>query len=109
MPGSTGAGLDDRDRAVVAEVGRRYDSDLHLVNAAPHTDALDDDFVDRFAVTGAPEVCVERLLELSRLGVERFVMTGPSFGADRDDARLAERLVRDEVLPALRAAISSEV
>jgi 5,10-methylenetetrahydromethanopterin reductase len=109
MPGSTGAGLDERDREVVAEVGRRYDSDLHLVNAAPHTDALDDDFVDRFAVTGPPEVCVERLLELGRLGVERFVITGPSFGADRDEARLAERLVRDEVLPALRAAMSTGV
>lgn len=104
MPGSTGAGLDDRDRDVVAEVGRQYDSNLHLVNAAPHADALDDDFIDRFAVTGPPEACVERLLELGRLGVERFVITGPSFGADRDHARLAERLVRDEVLPAVRAA-----
>jgi 5,10-methylenetetrahydromethanopterin reductase len=69
MPGSTGAGLEGRDREIVAEVGRRYDSDLHLVNAAPHTDVLDDDFIDRFAVTGPPDACVERMLELGRLGV----------------------------------------
>jgi 5,10-methylenetetrahydromethanopterin reductase len=30
MPGSTGAGLTDEDRAIVAEVGRRYDSNVHL-------------------------------------------------------------------------------
>ena len=30
MPGSTGAGLAEGDRAVVAEVGRRYDSNRHL-------------------------------------------------------------------------------
>src|SRR5262245_54457706 len=30
MPGSTGAGLAEADRAVVAEVGRRYDSNRHL-------------------------------------------------------------------------------
>jgi 5,10-methylenetetrahydromethanopterin reductase len=104
MPGSTGAGLDDHDRAVVAEVGRQYDSNLHLVNAAPHAASLEADFVDRFAIVGPPDVCIARLLELRSLGVERFVITGPSFGAARDDARLADQLVRDEVLPALRAA-----
>ena len=34
MPGSTGAGLADADRAVAAEVGRRYDSRQHLSNAS---------------------------------------------------------------------------
>ncbi len=40
MPGSTGAGLAEQDRAVVAEVGRSYDSNLHLVNTAPHASAM---------------------------------------------------------------------
>ena len=103
MPGSSGAGLDGGDRDVVAEVGRRYDSNLHLVNASPQTGALTDDFVDRFAVVGPPDECIERLLGLRALGLDRFVITGPSFGADRDAAQVARRLVRDEVLPALRA------
>ena len=104
MPGSTGAGLSARDRAVVAEVGERYDSRQHLRNDAGHTAALDDDFVDRFAVVGPPERCVERILELAGLGIERFVVSGPSFGAERDAAGLAGRLLLTEVLPALRAA-----
>jgi len=102
MPASTGAGLREEDKAVVAEVGRRYDSRVHLRNDAAHTGALDAAFVDRFAVVGTPERCVERLAALAELGVDRFVITGPSFGGNRDDARTAERLLAREVLPALR-------
>lgn len=102
MPGSTGAGLDEHDGAVVAEVGRRYDSNLHLVNTAPHARDLPAGFVDRFAVVGEPEVCVRRLGELAALGLERFVLTGPSFGADRAEARRSYDLLVQEVLPAVR-------
>lgn len=101
MPGSTGAGLAEADRAVVAEVGRTYDSNQHLSNRAPQTEALAPDFVDRFAVVGPPEACVDRLEGLAALGVRRFVLTGASFGADRDHARTASRLVTSEILPAL--------
>lgn len=100
MPGSTGAGLDESDRAVVAEVGRRYDSNVHLRNTAEHTEALDDGFVDRFAIVGPPERCVARLAVLAGLGIERFVVTGTTFGADREAARTAARLLAGEVLPA---------
>ena len=104
MPGSTGAGLADADREVVAEVGRRYDSNLHLVNTAPQTEALAPDFIDRFAVVGDADECVERVAALAALGLERVVLTGPSFGADPEAAKLAHRLMRTEVLPNLRAA-----
>jgi 5,10-methylenetetrahydromethanopterin reductase len=104
MPGSTGAGLAEADRAVVAEVGRTYDSNEHLSNAAAHTAALrvKPDFVDRFAVVGAPAVCAERLRGLADLGIDRFVVTGASFRSDREHARTAEQLLTQELLPALR-------
>ena len=101
MPGSTGAGLGGDDKAIVAEVGRSYDSNQHLRNDATHTSALTGEFIDRFAVTGTPDRVVERLQGLAALGIERFVVTGPGFGADRDDARLATNLLTTEVLPAL--------
>jgi 5,10-methylenetetrahydromethanopterin reductase len=103
MPGSTGEGLAGRDAEIVAEVGRRYDSNVHLVNSADHTQALDADFIDRFAVIGSPDACLGRLRELAGLGLTRFVVTGASFGADPAIAREADRLVREEVLPGLRA------
>jgi 5,10-methylenetetrahydromethanopterin reductase len=107
MPGSTGAGLDDTDREVVAEVGRRYDSNHHLDNTAEHTEALRPEFVDRFAIVGPPTVVVERLGALHELGVDRFVITGPSFRSDRDHARTAGTLFVEEVIPAVRAGGSA--
>jgi 5,10-methylenetetrahydromethanopterin reductase len=104
MPGSTGAGLDDKDKAIVEEVGRRYDSNVHLMNAADHSAALEDDFVDRFGVVGPPDRCTARLLDLAALGLDRFVITGPTLDADREQARIANRLLRDEVVPALHDA-----
>jgi 5,10-methylenetetrahydromethanopterin reductase len=102
MPGSSGAGLDAASKEVVAEVGRRYDSNVHLRNSAPHTEALLPEFVDRFAVVGSPSVCADRIMALHLLGVERFVVTGASFGADRDDARTSHELIARELLPELR-------
>lgn len=104
MPGSTGAGLADADRAIVEEVGRRYDSNQHLMNTADHSSVLADEFVDRFGIVGGPDDCAARLLELAALGLERFVITGPTIDADPTEARVAGRLMRDELLPALRAA-----
>ncbi len=102
MPGSSGAGLDVASQEVVAEVGRRYDSNVHLRNSAPHTEALHPQFVDRFAIVGPPGICADRIMALHELGVERFVMTGASFGADRDDARVSHQLIARELLPELR-------
>lgn len=102
MPGSSGAGLRDEDRHVVEEVGRRYDSNEHLRNDAAHAEALEPEFVDRFAIVGPPDVCIDRLRELAALGLDRLVVTGPGMHADREDAKLAGRLVATEVLPAVR-------
>lgn len=102
MPGSSGAGLRDADRPMVAEVGRRYDSNQHLSNEAEHAQVLDDEFVDRFAIVGPPETCARRVRELSELGVERFVVAGAGFRADSTDARTANHLLTSEFLPAVR-------
>jgi 5,10-methylenetetrahydromethanopterin reductase len=109
MPGSTGAGLDDRDREVVAEVGRTYDSNLHLRNSAEHARGMDARFIDRFGVVGDVDTCTNRLVDLVSLGLERLVITGPTIDADRAEARISTRMLRDEVLPALRLAATADV
>ena len=108
MPGSTGAGLAEADRAVVAEVGRTYDSNEHLSNAAAHTAALKPEFVDRFAVVGPPDACSIRLRDLAGLGLERFVITGASFRSDAEHRRTSEQLLTGELLPRLRERSDSE-
>jgi 5,10-methylenetetrahydromethanopterin reductase len=107
MPGSTGAGLRDEDKAIVADVGRRYDSNQHLRADASHNEALRDDFVDRFAIVGPPETCVERIAGLVELGIERFVVTGASFGSDREHSKRSEQLLVHEVIPSLRERAAS--
>ena len=61
-----------------------------------------DDFIDRFAIIGPPEVCVERLRALADLGVERFVISGPSPLTTPELAREADLLFSSEVIPAFR-------
>src|SRR5207302_167575 len=71
-------------------------------NAAADTSALNPEFIDRFAVVGPPDACAARLHELADLGLERFVITGASFRADREHVRTSEQLMTRELLPALR-------
>jgi len=72
-----------------------------LSNAAEHTDALRPEFVDRFAVIGPPEVCVQRLRALGDLGLDRLVITGASFRADPEAARTAQQLLEHELVNAI--------
>jgi len=102
MPGSTGAGVAEGDRAAFADLGAAYDSRRHLRNAAAHSAALADDLIDRHAIVGAPHQSVERLAALAALGVGRFVIAGPTLDADPAAARESLRLLRQDVLPAAR-------
>jgi 5,10-methylenetetrahydromethanopterin reductase len=91
------------DRRVVEEVSRRYDAAEHGQSAAGQTGVVTDEFVDRFAVVGPPERCVERLQELAALGIERVVVVGASKDADPREAAAARKRFAGEVLPALRS------
>ncbi len=65
--------------------------------------SLTQEFVERFAIVGTPEHCTERLLQLTALGIERFVIVGPGFHPEaRNDGK---SLFVTEVMPAVRAAI----
>jgi 5,10-methylenetetrahydromethanopterin reductase len=86
-----------------AAVRRGYDMNKH---AMIHSDekikgaTLSWDFVQRFAIVGSPDHCVERLLELAALGIERFVIVGPGFHPEAGDRR--RTLFASEVMPAVR-------
>ena len=71
--------------------------------AAPRAQALPLEFLQRFAVIGPAEHCIERLRQLVALGVRRLVIIGlrpDHFGVHAE--RALERFAR-EVLPALKA------
>ena len=64
--------------------------------------ALPLDFIQRFAIVGPPEACVERLNALCGLGVQRLFLTFPRQDQFGDAARaVTERFAR-EVLPQIK-------
>lgn len=66
----------------------------------PDPKAVDDDFIDRFAIVGPPELCAERLREVMALGFDRIYIGTRFMSVDVDEVN-TERVGR-EVLPRLR-------
>jgi 5,10-methylenetetrahydromethanopterin reductase len=62
-------------------------------------------FVQRFAIVGPPDHCIERLLELYTLGIERFVIVGPGYHPEVNSN--GPELFTSEVMPAVRQEIAS--
>jgi 5,10-methylenetetrahydromethanopterin reductase len=86
-----------------AAIQRGYDMTKHgMVHADDKIKGgtLSWEFVRRFAIVGSPDHCVERLLELASLGIERFVIVGPGYHPEARSA--GSTLFASEVLPAIR-------
>lgn len=94
----------DLDRENFAAVRAGYNMTRHGDRIADKVKGanLHWDFVRRFAIVGPPEHCLERLLALHRLGIERFVIVGPGYHPEVDAS--GPGLFVREVMPALRAA-----
>jgi 5,10-methylenetetrahydromethanopterin reductase len=103
MHGSPVGPASEADRKLLRRVHDAYDMNRHARTGSAQAALLDDGFAKRFAVYGPPGEVVERLQELFALGLERAMIVGPSIGADREQALLAEARFARDVLPALRA------
>jgi 5,10-methylenetetrahydromethanopterin reductase len=102
MAGSSPEGQRPEDRVVFEQLHATYDRANHTLARARHANALDSAFVERFGVAGPPARCVDRLGELADAGIERLVVIGPSIDADPAERRRSNRMMTDEVLPALQ-------
>lgn len=81
---------------------QHYDMRHHTMTTAAHARALENEFIEWFAIAGPPEVAVPRLRALADLGLD-FVHAVPgSGGVAREVAISSIRLLATEVLPALR-------
>lgn len=103
MHGSPSGPVDDEQREVLGAVRGAYDMTRHTRVGSPQASALTSEFIDGYAVVGATDVCVRRLVELVDLGLDKLIVTGPTLGADPAEARAAQERFTGEVLPALRA------
>jgi 5,10-methylenetetrahydromethanopterin reductase len=81
-----------------AQIGSRAPAGL----VAAQAQAANDDFVDQFGVVGTVDTCVDRLKELSKLGLDRMSLWLPYV---RDaDSKHSYDLLMNEVLPRVRAS-----
>jgi 5,10-methylenetetrahydromethanopterin reductase len=90
-----------------AAIRKGYDMTKHAVVLAEDKikgAALTWDFVQRFAIVGNPDHCIERLLQLAALGIERFVIVGPGFHPEAGQS--GRSLFVSEVMPAVRRRLS---
>jgi 5,10-methylenetetrahydromethanopterin reductase len=108
MGSGTAAGpLSESDKRDLKSIHDGYDMNHHADLETKDwlvDNAISWDFVERFAIFGTPEHCTERLIELAKLGIERFVIMGPGLYPETrvDDKTLFAR----EVMPAVRAALT---
>ncbi len=98
-----GEELTAEDVSVIRAVADHYDMTRHGRSEASHIAYLSEDFVDRFAVAGTPEHCVDRLTQLVALGLVRFAIVGPTRDGDPEVVAESRRLLSEVVLPAVRA------
>lgn len=100
MRGAPTADLADRE--VFEQLGADYEPASHAKAGASHSLALADEFVDRFAVAGTPDYCVERLGELVDAGIDRLVLMTGSRDADPAAFLQSMKLLATEVVPAVQ-------
>lgn len=103
MHGATAGPVSERDRAVLQALRDSYDMRAHTRGDSRQAGVLPEDFIDRFAVVGAPGRVVERLRELAALGLDKVVITGAMRGVSEADAAVAKHAMESAVLPAFAA------
>ena len=102
MYGQVAGPTDEGQRDVFRELHNRYDMNLHGQEGGHQITALTDDFIDGYAIVGAPRYCADRLMELGDLGVSKFGIIGPNFARVDPEAERAAARFTDDVLPLLR-------
>jgi 5,10-methylenetetrahydromethanopterin reductase len=98
--------LSPEDQQVAQALVDSYDLHAHAASGARHEAALSDDFVDRFGIVGPSEYVAERITELLRLGLDHVIVVGHSRNTPPDVFAESSRRFGEEVLPAVRHAVS---
>ena len=101
MHGKANGPVSTGDRAVLEALRSNYDMRAHTRGDSRQATTLTDDFVDRFAVVGSPDRCLERLKSLAALGLDKVAISGGTRGASVEDAAVDRDLVAKHILPAM--------
>ncbi|HEX4219900.1 MAG TPA: LLM class flavin-dependent oxidoreductase, partial [Acidimicrobiales bacterium] len=94
-----GVPVSDADRPIVAGVEDRYQEAAHGLTTSDQADIVPDEFMQRFALVGAPDKLTDRLAALGEIGLDRVVVVPASRDADptfvsESNERLAAEVMR---------------
>lgn len=98
MHGEVVGPASDEQTDVMQQLHDSYDMRSHTRADSAQALVLSDEFVDSYAIVGPPEVCLQRISELSDLGLDKFVVVSATTGSNRDLAAEADSLLATEVL-----------
>lgn len=99
MHGDVSGPADQHEQDVFERLHHGYNMKAHTRSDSPQAGLLDDAFIDRYAIVGSPDYCVDRLNELRKLGITKVAISGPSAGSDPVAARHAMDLMDRLVVP----------
>jgi len=102
MHGRTEVPASADDQKVLQTLISNYDMKAHTRGDSRQATTLTDDFVDRMAIVGPPERCIERLHGLKALGLDKVAISSAMRGVPEEDAAVSRRLVAERVLPGMR-------
>ena len=93
----------EKERVNLERVASTYDMGKHGDNAAKQSQALDADFIDQFGLVGDPQGCVDRILEIIDLGIDKLIFwTADTEGRPGESYQLAAGDVMPKVMAAIR-------
>ena len=102
MHGKPSGPVDARDRKVLEALRSNYDMRAHTRGDSRQGGTLTDDFIDRYAIVGTPDRCIQRLQSLAVLGLDKVAISGGTRGAAPETAEVNRRLMMQQVLPGMR-------
>jgi 5,10-methylenetetrahydromethanopterin reductase len=103
MHGKANGPVTDKDRGLLESLRTNYDMKQHTRGDSRQAGILTDDFIDRFAIVGTPDRCIERLKSLQKLGLDKVALSAGTRGAPEEHVPLAKELVVKEVIPGMKA------
>lgn len=104
MHGSVQGPVSDHQREVLERLHSAYDMKHHTRAGSDQTKVLTPEFIDDYAAVGDVDRCVEKLIEIAGLGIDKVIVVGSSAGSDRADAARADELTVRRVIPAVQSA-----
>ncbi len=98
MHGGISGPVDHAQVEVLEALHDRYNMNEHGRGDAQQVSAMTPEFIDRFAVIGDPDRCLERLTALQSLGLDKLAVNVPTFINRSPEASDALALFESEVL-----------